>query len=89
MAFLEGIQLTLEMQDMITNVIHAERRILNLKCEVFSNKFTYFSVRPEDSCGPLYSILSIDPTKGIMGTFSKGLFKYEIEMVQMTEEEVR
>lgn len=77
------------MQDMIKNVIHAERRILNLKCEVFSKKFNYFSVKPEENCGPLYSILSMDPTKGIIGTFSKGIFKYEIEIVQMTTEEIR
>jgi len=31
----------------------------------------------------------VDPTNGIIGTFSKGIFKYEIEMVQMTEEEIR
>jgi hypothetical protein len=73
---------------MIKNVIQTERRVLNLKCEIFSKKFNFFSVVPTGNCGPLYSILSIDTMTGILGSFTHGLFKYEVEMVEMTPEEV-
>ena len=62
--------------------------MLNLKCQIFSKKFNFLNMRPDIDRGPIYSILSLDTTKGVFGTYTQGLFKFEIQMVDMDQNEI-